>query len=219
MPDLYRWVGPYYDLLANWYSGGRIHMSKVSMIRELAYPGRKCLFVGAGHGADALLAAECGADVTVIDISQTMINQLKSRFEKLSRTKPGVRLNLTIVHGDLLKAQFESDFDAVFLNYFLNVHSEGLTKSLLKKAAGYCRSGGRVVVGDFHYPRKKGISKWIYLTYWASAMCSFWIIAGNALHKIYDNEALLRNEGLTIEQTRVYRFLGMDCCACICAVK
>ena len=45
-------------------------------------PGDKVLIAGAGHGKDAIRAAEIGADVTVVDISETMLKKLQQAFEK-----------------------------------------------------------------------------------------------------------------------------------------
>ena len=40
------------------------------------------MFLGAGAGEDAIMAAEAGAEVTCIDISQGMLDQVQRALDK-----------------------------------------------------------------------------------------------------------------------------------------
>ena len=84
--DKYRIVGPAYDFLSNLYSGRSIHHCKVAMINtDKIRKGDRILFAGVGHGLDAVRAAEIGANVTVVDLSETMLETIPAKPEAEQR--------------------------------------------------------------------------------------------------------------------------------------
>ena len=97
MKDKYKIVGPIYDLLSAVYSGNSIHHCKVAMLEHLK-PGDKVLFAGVGHGRDAVHAAKLGANVTVVDLSETMLRNFQRNLEK-----EGVTVKIRRVHSDIMK--------------------------------------------------------------------------------------------------------------------
>ena len=84
MKDRYAIVGPLYDFISTVYSGNSIQHCKVAHLDQLK-PGDKVLFAGVGHGRDALYAAQRGAEVTVVDLSQTMLSNFSGILEKDGR--------------------------------------------------------------------------------------------------------------------------------------
>ena len=83
MRDKYKYIGPVYDFLSNLYSGKNIHRCKTAMLDvETVKPGDRILFAGVGHGRDAIRAAELGAEVTVVDLSETMLRKFADAQHK-----------------------------------------------------------------------------------------------------------------------------------------
>ena len=62
----YNIVASFYETSSRWYSFGQIGASKAWQIQHLEM-GDRVLYVGAGTGEDALLAARMGAVVTCVD--------------------------------------------------------------------------------------------------------------------------------------------------------
>jgi demethylmenaquinone methyltransferase/2-methoxy-6-polyprenyl-1,4-benzoquinol methylase len=132
------------------------------------YLGRnKVLFAGVGQGIDAVEAARRGGQVTVVDISQTMLSIFQKRIENAGFKHP-----IRIVRGDIFTFDERGQYDMVFANFFLNVFSEPVVLELERHLAGLARPGGCVVVGDFNLPsggRHPGCSR---ASTGTSRMCS-----------------------------------------------
>jgi len=143
--DKYRIVGPLYDFLSNLYSGRSIHHCKIAMInKDNVKKGDRVLFAGVGHGLDAIQAAELGANVTVVDLSETMLNQFR---QKLKKNNP--KLKIRQVHSDILEFNEFKKYDMVVANFFLNVfYRETMTK-VLEQLVRLGKPGAKIVVGDF----------------------------------------------------------------------
>ena len=62
----------FYEKSAKFYSTNQIRASKRHQLNYIQ-SGQKVLFLGAGAGEDAIMAAEAGAEVTCIDISQGIV--------------------------------------------------------------------------------------------------------------------------------------------------
>ncbi len=125
------------------------------------------LFAGVGQGIDAVEAARRGGQVTVVDISQTMLSIFQKRIENAGFKHP-----IRIVRGDIFTFDERGQYDMVFANFFLNVFSEPVVLELERHLAGLARPGGCVVVGDFNLPsggRHPGCSR---ASTGTSRMCS-----------------------------------------------
>lgn len=199
MGDRYRFVGPLYDLLAAVFSLGAIDRCKCAMHDRLQ-PGMKVLFAGVGQGVDAIAAAERGAHVTVVDISDTMLSIFRRRIAGRTFDHP-----VRIVTSDIFAFEEFESFDMVFANFFLNVFSPRVVLDLERHLARLVRPGGALIVGDFCLPSKGGVSKFFQNLYWYIADVVFFLSARNALHPIYDYPGHLRNLGLVIEEIRYFR--------------
>ncbi|MCP5161645.1 MAG: class I SAM-dependent methyltransferase [Hahellaceae bacterium] len=206
MKDKYRYIGPVYDFLSNVYSGKSIQNCKVAMFNEENLkPGDKVLVAGVGHGRDAIRAAELGADVTVVDLSETMLNKFRALLAK--QTKP---LNVKIVHADILTFGEAASFDMVVANFFLNVFDEDLMLKILTHLVSLTKEGGKVVVGDFTYPTGSFLRRKIQQSYWYVANFIFLVVAKNALHDIYNYPEYMTKLGLTIKDKKTFKLLSMN---------
>jgi demethylphylloquinol methyltransferase len=203
--DKYRLVGPIYDWLSAFYSGKSIHKCKVAMLDRLR-PGDRVLFAGVGHGRDAVHAARRGAEVTVVDLSETMLRKFQANL-----AKEGVEVPIRQVHGDIMKVDEVERYDMVVANFFLNVFHEDMMVEVLRHLIRLGKPGAQVVVGDFSFPTGSLPSRLLKTLYWYGAVGFFWLFAGNAFHNIYDYPEWMRKLGLRVREQKHYKLLLLDC--------
>ena len=205
MKDKYKLVGPVYDWLSALYSGKSIHHCKVAMLDKLK-PGDKVLFAGVGHGMDAVHAAKLGADVTVVDLSETMLRNFQRNLDK-----EGVQVRIRQLHSDIMKVREFEKYDMVVANFFLNVFDEEMMNRVLEHLIRLGKPGAHVVVGDFAYPTGNILSRLVKKAYWYGAVLFFWAFAGNAVHKIYNYPESMQKLGLHVREKKHYRLLLLNC--------
>lgn len=205
MKDKYKLVGPVYDWLSAVYSGKSIHHCKVAMLDHLK-PGDKVLFAGVGHGKDAVHAAKLGAQVTVVDLSETMLKNFQRNMDK-----EGITVKIRQVHSDIMKVEEYEQYDMVVANFFLNVFDEEMMVRVLEHLIKLGKPGADVVVGDFSYPTGNILSRAVKVAYWYGAVLFFWAFAGNAVHKIYNYPEWMKRLGLHIREQRHFRLLLLNC--------
>jgi demethylphylloquinol methyltransferase len=213
MRDKYKLVGPIYDFLSAAYSGKSIHRCKVAMLDRLR-PGDRVLFAGVGHGMDALYAARLGADVTVVDLSETMLKKFQANVEK-----EGVNITIRQLHSDIMKVEEYEQYDMVVANFFLNVFHEDMMVRVLEHLIRLGKPGAHVVVGDFSYPTGNIFSRLAKVAYWYGAVLFFWMFAGNAVHKIYNYPEWMSKLGLQLREQKHYRLLLLNCYWSVLAKK
>lgn len=215
MTDKYKYIGPLYDFLSSIYGGESIHDCKRAMLTlDHVKPGDKVLIAGAGHGKDAIRAAQIGAEVTVVDISETMLKKLQEGFAK----QPG-NLKVRVVHADILKFEEFEQYDMVIANFFLNVFYKDFMLKLMNHLIKCVKPGGAFVVGDFSLPSGSWLRQNLQKGYWYTAALIFYVTSDNAVHEIYNYPELMKAEGLKIEDIRRYSYLGMDCYASVLGRK
>ncbi|TVP58760.1 MAG: class I SAM-dependent methyltransferase [Halomonadaceae bacterium] len=215
MHDKYRLIGPVYELLSFIYSGRNIHHCKNAMLkRRHIRPGDQVLVAGVGHGYDAIAAARLGARVTVVDISATMLAQFR---RTLAKEAPG--LIIKTLHQDILQVDHQEQYDMVIANFFLNVFDQSTMEKMLAHLVNMGRPGASVVIGDFSYPSGNPVAKAFKQSYWMLAALVFWLLANNALHRIYNYPQQLEKLGLRVREKRHFRLLGMNCYWSILAQK
>ena len=113
----------------------------VAFLAEMAGNGAALEF-GVGTGRVALPLSARGVPVHGIDISDPMLEQL--------RTKPGSeRVGLTL--GDFARTRVEGTFDLVYLvfNTITNLTSQGEQVECFRNAAAHLSPGGRFVIEVF----------------------------------------------------------------------
>ena len=207
MKDKYRYLGPVYDLLGTLYSGKSIQHCKNAMLDEQVIgPGSRVLFAGVGHGRDAIHAARLGADVTVVDLSETMLR----KFEEV-RQAEAPDLDIRKIHSDILKVEEAEQYDMVIANFFLNVFDEQSMEKVLQHLITMTKPGGKVVVGDFAPPSGNILARSFKAIYWYAALSLFCLLANNAFHSIYNYPVHMRRLGLKVVNERHYKLLNMNC--------
>jgi demethylmenaquinone methyltransferase/2-methoxy-6-polyprenyl-1,4-benzoquinol methylase len=169
-----------YDAAAHAYSGGQIHALKAAQIGELQ-PGQRILYAGVGAGEDAVLAAEHDLKLTVLDASQLMLERAAIKFRAA-----GVHDSIEIICADVRKHERPAYYDVVVANFFLNIFSEPAMKVVLAHLATLIKPGGKLLIGDFSYPRGRSTTGMIQRSYYYLSMFTFWLCGGTPLHPIYD---------------------------------
>lgn len=205
MKDRYAFVGHFYDLISNLYSGKSIQRCKVAMLDHLK-PGDKVLFAGVGHGRDALYAAQRGADVTVVDLSETMLAKFRKVLEQ-----EGANLKVRAVHGDILKFDEAEKYDMVVANFFLNVFYQDMMQKIFQHLIRQAKPGAKVVIGDFAFPTGNIFTRALKHLYWYIAVVFFWLVAGNAVHNIYNYPEMMSRLGLKVTEKKHFRLLALNC--------
>ena len=204
MRDNYKWIGPIYDVLGKVYSGQQIENCKIANLNHLK-PGQKVLFAGVGHGRDAIHAAKLGADVTVVDLSKTMLDN----FQKLL-DKENIQVTVRKVHKDIFKVDELEQYDMVVANFFLNVFNKNMMPDVLNHLISLCKPGGHVVVGDFMYPTGNVLVRTLKKAYWYGAVLVFVAFTKNALHEVYNYPEVMKQAGLTIEDKKPFSFMNFN---------
>ena len=206
MKDKYWLMGPVYDALSYLFAGNSLLECKCSMLTpDHLKPGDKVLFAGVGHGKEAILAAERGADVTVVDLSEAMLSKFKEGVAKSE--KP---LNIKIIHGDIMKFKNFNHYDMVVANFFLNSFDESFMTAVFKHLIKQGKEGANIVVGDFAYPEGNIIARITKIFYWYSAIILFWITAGASVHPVYNHVAQMKKLGLKFIDKKHSTLWGMN---------
>ncbi len=206
MKDKYWLMGPIYDALSYLFAGNSLLKCKCSMLTsDHLKSGDKVLFAGVGHGKEAILAAEQGADVTVVDLSEAMLTKFKVGVEKSEKN-----LNIRIIHRDIMTFEEFSHYDMVVANFFLNSFDEAFMTSVFSHLIKQGKAGAHIVVGDFAFPEGNIIARATKQFYWYSAIILFWMTTGASVHPVYNHVAQMKKMGLTFIDKKHTTLLGMN---------
>jgi demethylphylloquinol methyltransferase len=187
-------VAKLYDAAAHLYSGGQIRALKAWQVGELQ-PGQRILYAGVGDGEDAVLAAGRKVTLTLLDLSPGMLERASRKFQAADAG------SIEIVCADVLTHERPAHYDVVVANFFLNVFTEPMMEAVLAHLATMLKPGGKLLIGDFAYPRGRLTTRAMQRGYYYLSMFSFWLLGGTSLHPIYDYPeyfaaANLRSEGV-----------------------
>lgn len=188
-----------YDAAAHAYSGGQIHALKAAQIGELQ-PGHRILYAGVGAGEDAVLAAKHDVKLTVLDASQLMLERAAIKFRAA-----GVQDSIEIICADVLKHERSAYYDVVVANFFLNIFSESAMKIVLAHLVTLIKPGGKLLIGDFSYPRARSLTGTIQRSYYYVSMFAFWLFGGTPLHPIYDYPQYFKAVDLRTSSVKSFR--------------
>ena len=198
MRDKYWLAGHFYELTT---SAG-VNRCRVAMLDYLQ-PGEKVLFVGVGHGRDAIYAAQRGADVTVVDMSKTMLWKFQQNLDKIHQESE-TSIAVTQVQSDILEVTDYEQYDMVVANFFLNVFYRDMMVKLLEHMVKLGKPGAKIVVGDFAYPDSNLLSRVSQTLLWYSVATTFWVLAGNAVHPIYNYPEEMKSLGLLVQEKKYF---------------
>lgn len=188
----------FYEKSAKIYSTNQIRASKRFQVKYIQ-PGDKVLFLGAGAGEDAVMAARHGASVTCIDISQGMLDRVK---EKLNREN----LDAELICQNAFDHDRLGHYDVVAANYFLNVFRRDDMIKMLNYSARLVRSGGRFLIADVARSQGNLLSRVFNICYLKLGMVSYWLLGLVPLHENYDYCRFFPAAGIETEHVEYFRF-------------
>ncbi len=188
----------FYEKAAKFYSTNQIRSSKRFQMQYIS-AGDKVLYLGAGAGEDAVMAARQGARVTCIDISQGMLDRIARRFDK-----EGICVEL--ICGDAFEHQRRDYYDVCAANYFLNVFRSAQMAKMLEHSASLVRPGGKYMIADVALPQGSWPSQTFNLFYLKLGMAAFWLMGLVPWHENYDYCSCFSNAGLQAEHVKFFRF-------------
>ena len=184
-----------YDWLANIYSCGQIRACKAAQIRNIV-PGARVLYAGVGGGEDAVMAAQKGAHVTVIDLSPRMLAKAAKRI-----TGAGLDGQVECICGDILDHDRCGYYDVVCANFFLNVFTEPVMREIMQYLATLLRPAGTLMIADVAPVEGPAWQRMARRIYFGVAVTTFRVLAGSAIHPIYDYRVHLNRANLSLTQT------------------
>ncbi|QSP95097.1 methyltransferase domain-containing protein [Marinobacter salinisoli] len=204
--DKYWLMGPVYDALSWVFAGNSIYQCKCSMLNEpWLKPGDRVLFAGVGHGKEAIYAAERGAKVTVVDLSEAMLSKFRDAV-----AKTGKDLDVRIIHADIFKVEEFGEYDMVTGNFFFNLFPREMIPEVLDHLKKLARKDGYIVISDFAYPQGNPLAKLFKNAYWYTAILIFWATTGAAIHPVYDYRHYMVQAGLKMRDLKHTPFLGIN---------
>jgi ubiquinone/menaquinone biosynthesis C-methylase UbiE len=193
----YELISSIYERLNVIFTGGQNLATRLSQIEDM-HAGQRVLYVGVGPGEEALEAARRGIQVTCVDLSPSMIEIVRQRFEQAGL--PG-----EFVCADIMEYQPEEPFDVVVSNFFLNIFSRPVMLQMLSRLVSLIRPGGDFMLADFAPPRGNIVLRARHRLYYAVANVSHWLLGLCALHPIYTYADYFPQLGLRLENTRYFR--------------
>lgn len=199
----YESVAWFYELLAHVFSLGLIRAAKASQIPKLE-KGERILYVGAGSGEDAVLAAQSGANVTCVDLSPAMLSRIKNRFAKEG-------LSAEFVCSDVMEFRPDTPFDAVAANFFLNIFPEPVMVRVLQHVTQCVKPGGKILIADFA-ASGGAIATKISQLYYLIALTFFWALRLMPLHPIYDYRRYLKDMDADVVESKDFHLCGIGPC-------
>lgn len=188
----------FYEKSAKIYSTNQIRASKRFQLKHIE-PGQKVLYLGAGAGEDAVMAARHGADVTCIDISQGMLDQVKHKLDRES-------LSAELICINAYDFDRTGHFDVVAANYFLNVFRRDDMARMMNHTSTFVRDGGKYLIADVSTAQGNLLAKAFNVGYLKMAMGSFWLMGLVPWHENYDYPSFFADAGLKHEHTEYFRF-------------
>lgn len=103
-----------YDIIYDSLKPINITEAEISIITSKLEPGSKILDIGGGTGRHAIILAELGYDVTVIDSSSEMLKNLQKKADKKG-------LKIKVINQDIFEIKLEKnefDMGVLFWNSF-----------------------------------------------------------------------------------------------------
>ena len=201
----YRLVASYYDRLGKLYSGGAIEQSKLAAIEYLA-PGSRVLIVGAGNGREAVVAAQAGHHVIVLDNSAAMLAHAKKQFNALPLQ---LQSRIELVLADARTYRCEQPVDALFLHYFLNVFDHASGRQLLLQLVNLVGTDGIISIADFAPASKHRFIASLQWGYYLFVLCFFWLVTKNAWRPLTDHSDWLPANDYIICARRQFPIYGI----------
>jgi ubiquinone/menaquinone biosynthesis C-methylase UbiE len=197
--ESYKTVAPFYDALAQIYSGGAIGASREWVAAQIEADDR-VLFAGCGSGLDAVLAVQRGACATVVDSSPAMLSRARGEFLKN-------RVQAEMLCADVLDLPGEGEYDAVVASFFLNVFDAEELPQVLSQLLSHLRPHGRLIIADFAALHS---ARWVWAQqlYHDLPMHLFHRLTDSAIHPVHDYRSTLAQMQAKIVLSATFRLFG-----------
>lgn len=174
-----------YDPLASLYSRGRIAQTKACQA-DFISGGDRVLYPGIGRGSEAVSAAQSGATVVGLDVSERMLAGARARFAAAG-------LEASFMLGDAALHEPTAPYDVIAAHYFLNLFEASRAKEMLDRFADWLRPGGRLLLADFARPTGSALGRLVSEAYYRPVNAIAWSLGLCAWHPILDYAELLRD--------------------------
>jgi tellurite methyltransferase len=135
------WEKAYKDLATPTFCGG-VPSQEIRSIASDLPDGARVLDLGCGDGRNALFLAECGFDVTAVDISDTGIQKLNALAKERG-------LNIHSEVANMRGYQIEGPFDLIVSHGCLHLIERESWRQLISRFKAQTRPGGINVVVVF----------------------------------------------------------------------
>ena len=198
MEKNYDRAAKFYEKAAKIYSTNQIRKSKRFQLGYIE-PGDKVLYLGAGTGEDAIMAARHGAEVTCIDISQSMLDSVQRKLDAES-------LSAELICQNAFDHERIGYYDVVASNYFLNVFRRKGMVEMLNFTATLVRPGGKYLIADVARSQGNLLARAFNIFYLKLAMIVFWTMGLVSIHENYDYCKFFPDAGLETEHVEFFRF-------------
>ena len=195
-------VSSFYQKLAHIYSLGMIKKSKEIQLRHSMKKGKSILYVGVGSGEDAVMGAENGMNVTCIDISPKMLNNVKNVFRKK-------HLKGKFICCDVIKYNEFNKYDYVAVNYFLNNFSPKTMEKLLAHISKLIKPDGKLLIADFMIYSKNPVVRGLQKLNFMIAVSFFSLLGVASVHRPPNYISAFRKTGMTLESMEYCRLFGI----------
>ena len=195
----YETLAPFYDTLAQIYSGGAIGASREWVAAQIEADDR-VLFAGCGSARDAVLAVQQGARATLVDSSQAMLSRARGDFLKN-------RVQAEILCAEILDIPGQGEYDAVVASFFLNVFDAEELPQVMSQLLSHLRPHGRLIIADFSA---------LHTTQWVRAqqlyhdlpMRLFHRLTDSAIHPVHDYRSTLAEMQAKVVLSATFRLFS-----------
>jgi 2-polyprenyl-3-methyl-5-hydroxy-6-metoxy-1,4-benzoquinol methylase len=185
-----------YDRLTDWYSRGRVRMSKLAQLDHLS-AGQRVLYAGVGTGEDAIEAIRLGAVVTGIDLSRKMITLVEGRCRQAG-------LEIELHQLSLFDHRPAEPYDVVCANYLLDCFPAEQALVAMRHLVGLVRPGGLFLIADVTPPTGSPLARTLARVHHFGAF-SFTRLQGlTPLFPLYDYPEMLGRLGVEVESRRFF---------------
>ncbi|WP_374723475.1 class I SAM-dependent methyltransferase [Calidifontibacillus erzurumensis] len=143
---IYKIWSPIYDKIFN---SGIFLKARKKIFQEIPFQsGQNVLFVGVGTGADLELINTSEINITAIDLSPAMLNQVRKKFSHSS---------IQFLQMDAQNMEFNNDtFDYVVASLILSVLPDA--DKCLKEMTRVLKAGGKIIIFDKFVPKNQQLS-------------------------------------------------------------
>ena len=184
-------MAPIYEKLADAYSFGCVPRMKRRQLDHIG-AGMRVLYAGVGPGSDALAAADKGARVTAVDLSERMIDAVSRRFVEARREADLQCLDLFVFEPEEL-------FDVVVANFLVDCFDDQTRPRIVQRLGGFLRPGGKLLIGDTGLPRGSTLDRAFWRMYHGIAYSTTYVQGITPWLPTMDLPAYLRDAGCLVE--------------------